>query len=230
MKRYNRIFSSLLIFISFLAYNSCKKETVTATPISLNYFPTGVGSWREYEVDSIYHGDNDNNNDDSVYSYHFYIREIIDSVFEDIQGRTIQSIKRYRRNDTLQSWSLSNVWTQFLSPVNAYRTEDNISLHKLSFPINSSVTWNANDANTLDEESNFYEYFHEPGKFNYHNFDSTLSVIQADENNYVLRLFGNEIYATGVGLVYKERDELHKKNGIVVSGLEYRMVISAFGK
>jgi hypothetical protein len=223
-------FRILLLFILIVAINSCKKETIEATPVSLNYFPTSVGTWTEYIVDSVYHGENDNNNDDSVYSYHFFIREVIDSSFEDIEGRVIQTIKRYRKNDSLDNWTLSNVWTQRLSPVNAYRTEDNVSLHKLSFPISSSVSWNANDANTLDEENNFYEYFHEPGGYADLNFDSTLSVIQINENNYIARNFGNEIYATGVGLIYKERDELRKKNGIVVAGMEYKMVISGFGR
>jgi hypothetical protein len=218
-----------LFLLVLLISSSCKKESVTAIPVSLNYFPVTVGLWKEYTVDSVYHADTDNNNDDSVYRYHFYIREVIDSSYTDNEGRSIQVIRRYKRSDTLSTWNIINVWTQRLSSINAYRTEDNISLHKLSFPINSSITWNANDANTGEEEINYYEYFHEPDIFNNITFDSTTSVMQVNENNYVMKQFGNEIYATGVGLIFKERDELSKKNGVVVSGFEYKMTIRSWG-
>ena len=75
----------------------------------------------------------------------------------------------------------------------------------------------------------FYDYYHEPATFNSLNFDSTISIIQIDENNYVEKMYGNEIYAAGIGLVYKERDELGKQNGVVVKGLEYRMKIIGYG-
>ncbi len=221
-------FCALAIGI-LLSYYSCKKEVITVPTVSYNYFPVKIGTWTEYEVDSVYHSENDNNNDDSVYSYHFYIKEVIDSSFIDNAGRQTEIIKRYRRNDTLEIWRLSCVWTQRLNSINAYRTEDNVSFHKLSFPINSSISWNVNDANTYDEEINSYEYFHQPGVLNGLSFDSTLSVLQVDENNFISRIFGKEIYATGIGLVFKQRDDLGKRSGVVVSGVEYKMVLTGFG-
>ena len=183
-----------------------------------------------YDVDSIYHSENDNNNDDSVYAYHFQIKDKIDSTFIDLEGRANQIRLRYRRdNDTMQ-WELSDVWTQYLSSTSAYLTEDNIKYHKLSFPINSTASWNGNDSNTEEEEIYFYDYFHVGDVINSLSFDSTLSVIQIDENNYVETIFGNEKYAAGVGMIYKERNDLGKTNGQVVKGLEYRMVVVDYGK
>ena len=216
---------TLLIFLS-----GCKRETELVPATTYNYFPVENGKWIEYSVDSIYHSENDNNNDDTVYTFNFQIREEIDSSYNDDSGRSIQVIKRYRRTDSQKPWTLSVVWTQFLSTSIAYRTEDNITYHKLSFPINSSISWNGNDANTLDEEMYFYDYYHEPATFNSLNFDSTISIIQIDENNYVEKMYGNEVYAAGIGLVYKERDELGKQNGVVVKGLEYRMKVINFGR
>jgi hypothetical protein len=226
----HKVLQGLLIVFLLASFSGCKKEVVTVPSVTFDYFPTAIGTWREYVCDSVFHADNDNNNDDSVYSSRFYLREIIDSNYIDIEGRRVEIIKRYRRSDTLSTWNILNIWTQRLSTVSAYRVEENINLHKLAFPINSSVIWNSNDANTFDEEPNQYEYFHEPGIFNNMNFDSTLSVIQINDNNYISRQFGNEIYATGVGLIYKERDELGKRNGVVVSGTEFKMVITAYGK
>ena len=198
--------------------------------MSYDYFPIEEGRFIIYDVDSIYHSENDNNNDDSVYAYHFQIKDKIDSTFIDLEGRANQIRLRYRRdNDTMQ-WELSDVWTQYLSSTSAYLTEDNIKYHKLSFPINSTASWNGNDSNTEEEEIYFYDYFHEGDVINSLSFDSTLSVIQIDENNYVETIFGNEKYAAGVGMIYKERNDLGKTNGQVVKGLEYRMVVVDYGK
>jgi hypothetical protein len=197
--------------------------------LSYNYFPTEKGRYVIYNVDSVYHAESDNNNDDSVYSYHFQIKEKIDSTYLDLQGRPNQVLLRYHRNTSNDPWVLTAVWTQYVNSASVYRTEDNIQYHKLSFPINSTATWNGNDANTFDEESYFYDYFHESETINGISFDSTLSVIQVDENNFVEKIFGNEKYATGIGMIYKERDDLGKKNGQVVKGLEYRMTIDSYG-
>ena len=224
-----RFISIFLFLVVLLFLSGCQKETLITPQNYYNYFPIEDGKWIEYTVDSIYHSENDNNNDDSIFSYHFEIREEIDSSFKDGSGRVNQIIKRYRREDALNPWSLTSVWTQMLSSGIAYRTEENITYHKLSFPINSTVTWNGNDANTFDEEIYYYDSFHEPVVINSLTFDSTISVIQINENNYVQKMYGIEIYAAGVGLIYKVRDELGKRNGVVVKGLEYRMIINAFG-
>lgn len=52
-------------------------------------------------MDSIFHAENDNNNDDSVYSYHFQVREEIDTSYADGQGRPTQVVLRYKRNTDL---------------------------------------------------------------------------------------------------------------------------------
>lgn len=221
--------SFFLLSCFALTWFSCKKESVVLPPLSFNYFPTEKGRYIIYDVDSVYHSENDNNNDDSVYAYHYQVKDKIDSSFLDLEGRTNQILLRYRRaNDTLE-WELTNVWTQYLSATSAYLTEDNVQYHKLSFPISSTITWNGNDSNTGQEEFYFYEYYHESDVINGNSFDSTLSVIQIDENNYVEKLFGNEKYAVGVGLIYKERDDLGKRNGQIVKGMEYKMVVIDYG-
>ena len=231
-KNVNRLifFFSVLTFIFLIVLLGCKKEVITPSSVSFNYFPSEIGTWVEYHVDSIFHSEDDNHNDDSVFTFHFEIKDRIDSSYIDIEGRNIQIVKRFHRNDSLSEWTLSNVWTQRLNSLNAYRTEDNITYHKLSFPIKSTTTWNSNDANTLDEELCMYEYFHEPGIFNSLSFDSTLSVLEVDQDNYIMKKYGNEIYASGIGLIYKERIDLEKNNGIIVSGLEYKMVVKGYGK
>ncbi len=73
----------LLLCISMLTWFSCKKETVVLPALSYNYFPVEKGRFVVYDVDSIYHSENDNNNelslsdystqDDSIPSYKLYV-------------------------------------------------------------------------------------------------------------------------------------------------------------
>jgi len=222
--------SILLITLLSIAFSQgCKKESLNIDYSLHNYFPTTQGLWKEFVVDSIYHGENDNDNDDSVYVFQYQVREEIDSAFIDGEGRRSEIVVRYFRSDSNASWSVCNVWTQVITPQGAYRTENNIPYHKLAIPINTHTEWDGNDANTLDEELYEYEYFHTPGVVNNLSFDSTLSVLQIDENNYVEKIYGKEIYATGIGMIFKQRDELGKKNGIIVKGLEYQMRLINYG-
>ena len=228
IKQKQNIFLLLLSLTAFTWY-SCKKESVEAPALSYNYFPTESGKYIIYDVDSIYHSETDNNNDDSVFSYHFQIKDKIDSSFIDLEGRLNQVRLRYHRDNDTLPWQLTEVWTQYLSSTSAYLTEENIKYHKLSFPINATITWNGNDSNTEEEELYYYDYFHESDVLNGLSFDSTLSVIQIDENNFVETIYGNEKYAAGVGMIYKEHNDLGKTNGQVVKGLEYKMVVVEYG-
>ena len=80
------------------------------------------------------HAENDNNNDDSVYTFHYEVLEQIDSSFIDGSGRSAQVLKRYHRLTDGDPWNLTSVWTQTLTVSAAYRFEDNITFHKLAFP------------------------------------------------------------------------------------------------
>jgi len=228
LKAFPERFFILLILFSGL-FHSCKKESTVPIQPSYNYFPVERGRWVEYLVDSVYHGENDNNNDDSVYAFQFQLREEIDSTFVNGQGQESQIIKRFSRNHSGEDWTIVGVWTQTLTLTGAYRTEDNIPFQKLAFPISTEISWNGNAANTRAEEMYFYDSFHEPHGIGSHQFDSTLSVIQIDEENYIERIYGVEKYAAGVGLIFKQRDDLGKRNGIVIKGLEYKMTLLDYG-
>ncbi len=219
----------LLPLLLLLVISSCKKETIIPVAPSYNYFPVEKDRWVEYDVDSVFHGENDNNNDDSVYTFHFQVREEIDSSYINGEGQEAQILVRYKRTNENEDWTLVSVWTQTLSLTGAYRIEDNVPYHKLAFPINSSVTWDGNDANTEAEEMYSYDSFHQEASVGGILFDSTLTVIQIDEENFIERIFGKEKYAAGVGLIFKQRDNLGKRNGVVVKGLEYKMTLRDFG-
>ncbi len=220
--------AGMLLTIALLT--SCGKESLEIPSPSFNYFPTENGKYVIYDVDSIVHSTDDNDNDDSVYYYHYQVKMVIDTSFIDGEGRERQVVARYYRNDTTQDWSINIVWSESLTSTSAYMWEDNVPYHKLGFPINSTITWNGNDKNTLDEEMYHYKDIHSSKTINNISFDSTLTVIQRDDNNFVERIYGAEIYCSGIGMIYKERNNLRKTAGSVVSGTEFKMRVISFGE
>jgi hypothetical protein len=227
--RYPLFYLACFIGLLLPLLSSCKKEKQDPLPVTFDYFPTERGRFVVFEVDSVVHAENDNNNDDSVYRYHYQVMEQIDSSYTDGSGRPAQVLKRYHRLTDNDSWNLTAVWTQTLTVSAAYRFEDNVTYHKLAFPISDNISWNGNDMNTLEEELYSYEDFHVNRSVNGLAFDSTLAVLQRDDNNFVERVYGQEIYANGVGLIRRQRDDLGKRNGIVVKGTEFTMQVIDFG-
>jgi hypothetical protein len=217
----------LVLSISLLS--SCGKETMEITSPSYNYFPTERGKFVIYNVDSIVHATNDHDNDDSVYYYSYQVKEVIDSSIIDGEGIERQIVIRYFRSDTTQDWNINSIWTQSLNSTSAYRWEENIPYHKLSFPISGNIEWNGNDKNTLDEVLLQYEDIHQPYSINGLSFDSTIVVTDNAIPNAVEDISNLEVYATGVGMIYKENINLRKTSGQVVSGIEFTMTVFSYG-
>lgn len=217
------------VVLSFSILSSCGKETLEIPSPSFNYFPTEKGKFVVYNVDSIVHSTEDNNNDDSVFYFHYQVKEVIDSSFIDGEGSERQILIRYSRQDSTQAWTFSSVWTQLLNSTSAYRWEENIPYHKLSFPISSDIEWNQNDKNILDEVLFQYEEIHSSRTLNNMSFDSTIVVTDNAVPNFVEDISNKEIYAAGIGMIYKKNKDLRKTSGLVVSGTELTMTIDSFG-
>src|SRR5690348_6615581 len=88
-----------VVLLSFSILSSCGKETLDLPEPSYNYFPTTAGSFVIYDVDSIVHSTNDNENDDSVYFFHYQVKEVVDTSFIDGEGKERQVVLRYFRQD-----------------------------------------------------------------------------------------------------------------------------------
>ena len=74
--------------------------------LGYNYFPADIGVWVVYDVDSIVYNDFT----DSVETYNYQIKEIVESAFIDGEGRETRRLERYiRLTDTLP-WSINDVW------------------------------------------------------------------------------------------------------------------------
>jgi len=185
---------------------SCNDDETSNTPSGLiySYFPVNVGHEVIYDVVHITKDDFNSDDDTAIYQ----VKEIIESQFEDNEGRTTQRIERYTRSTPNDPWVISDVWTSNLTPTRAEKKEENISYVKLVFPINTNAEWNGNTLNTLEPQTYSYMNIHESDMVGGITFDSTISVLQNEIDYFTNYGYEIEKFAPGVGLIYKQKDSI----------------------
>lgn len=212
-----------------------------------NYFPTDIGYYVVYDVDSFYHNDFTS----KVDTFKFQLKEKIQSIYNDNQNRSTVRLERYKKNYSktisysAMPWSLKNVWSENLTTSSGEKVEENIRYIKLKFPVKESQEWNGNAQNTLGEKNYKYEFFDLPRTIGGIHFDSVLQVTQYDDkfSNLVEHKYYVEKYARNYGLVYKQVIDVQSQPGSptpsgffsipimqrITSGVQYTMTVNSYG-
>jgi hypothetical protein len=206
-KMKNLSFLIIIFIILSSGLNSCKKDPGAVVDLGYNYFPEEAGRYVIYNVDSIFYKDN-------YYpakkdSFKFQIKEKVQSIFTDNEGRPTMRLERYIKyyNPAVpysaMNWTLRNVWVQNKTARTAEKVEENLRYIKLLFPVDLEKEWNGNAYNTLEEENYSYNFIDKERTIGNIHFDSVLQVDQHNETNLVLQNIHEEKYARNVGLIYK---------------------------
>jgi hypothetical protein len=229
----------VLISLFLIALVSCKKDT-QVLDVGYEYFPETIGKYVIYEGDSIIYDEEGNAPHDTI---RFQVKEVIESIYTDNQGRPTMRIERYKKmyNDTLpynnMPWILSDVWAANRTSTTAERVEENVRFIKLIFPVKEDQSWNGNAQNTLEEWPYEITSAHESETVNNLSFDSVAVVLQNDDENLVERKYGVEKYARDIGLIYKEylvldkqkKDSLDFPPFDDTTGIWYRLKVIGYG-
>lgn len=195
MKRY-------IVLGFIIAYGfSCKKENQIKMDLGKAYYPSKHGHWIIYHVDSTYFG-----TDTLVRSFH--IKELVDSIYDD-HGNQIQIIKRYSRKADQLNWSILDVWTATVTGARVEKVEENKRIVKMIFPVVENEKWDGNALNSSGIQE--YEYEELDAKYILDSlyFDSTVTILQQEENYLTHRWFSKEVYAKNIGMIYFQRDSIH---------------------
>lgn len=220
--------NKFLIVILLFAF-SCKKDEVPPMNFYYDYFPEKVGTWVEsdvvyIEVDEI----------SAVYdTTRYQLREIIESTFIDNQGRPSLRIERYWRTSDTLPWVIKDIWYATRTSTQAEKIEENVRYLKMTFQVNSDKKWNGNIYNTLAEEEYEYDLIHEPLSIGSLNFDSTTTVLQRLNYNFIEDDEAYEIYAMNVGMI-KKLDQYfyitYVSGNPKYNGYSYSQIATAYGQ
>jgi len=218
----------LFVFIVGFIVVSCNKDKTTPF-MGDTYFPNKVGYWVEYEVDSMYHNKDLSPKSDT---FNYLLREEITEQFVDNEGRLTSRIERYTRPNQADSWTISAVWYSNLLDSRAERVENNQRIVKLVFPMRKGKTWDGNAYNVFDYESFEYEKVNYSGTVNDLIFDSLVYVNQIENKNFIEHQDFMEIFAAGIGLVYKREKDLEISFGDSTNidrGYELYQKVTSYG-
>ena len=196
-----------IYFILLVIISSCKPIDYDNINYYYNYFPLQINQEKEFLVTNIVHSSF--GRDTSSY----FLKEIITDYNINIEGDTVYTLERYWKVDSSLSYEIKDVWTSKRNLGAGYLNEENITYTKLIFPLSLNIFWNGNAFNNLDYQEYSIESLNIPFQLNDLIFDSTVTVIQNYKSNLLEFENAKEIYATGIGLIYKEDVQLEINSG-----------------
>jgi hypothetical protein len=214
-----QFYTFLLLLSLGLMMSNCTKTQIESTPPTIsmsNYYPLTVGKWIHYRLDSTVY--TSLNTIKTVRTY--YILDSIEAKITDNNGNDLFRIRRMMRDniDTTR-WKDNATFLVTPSSTSIQFSENNLKFTKLVNPVREFISWKGNSA--IDVADNFlrfyenwdytYENVGQPLTINNINFPETITVNQIDQTNgdpnnknyYYSITKSSEIYAKGIGLVYK---------------------------
>ncbi|MGI8951838.1 MAG: hypothetical protein ACR2FN_09675 [Chitinophagaceae bacterium] len=212
----------LIIISFFVVISSCKKQTETpGYSLMSDYYPLNVGRTFIYKMDSTITAPFGA----SLFTVAFTAKDTIQSTFLDNQGRTSYRVDRFT-SDSLQTQPWQYKSSYFITPtaIDIEVVDDNnYRFIKLVSPVVEGRTWKGNSYIDTKSANSPVQYL-DDWNYTYQNvnaaytvlkgtLDSTITILQQDEslpdstfnpnNLYQERNYSIEIYAKGVGLIYK---------------------------
>lgn len=163
------------------------------------YFGMEEGRYVIYQVTDIFHDDNLNVHDTSIYQ----LKTVWGDVYVDNEGREGREYLLYKRANASAPWVSIDVWHGVIDGIRAELVEENERKVKLVFAPTVSKEWDAHAYTTLDELPCYYRDIHGDTTLQGVLYDSTLVVEQYSEGNLIEVNRQYEMYAKYIGLIYK---------------------------
>ena len=192
-----------------IVISSC--STDSAKPNDLNYFPLRVGQYWIYNVEEtaiLRTACSDNGVTSSIYE----LKVIVTDSFPNTEKGFTYVFQRLKRANAQATWTPFETWSAQIKNNQVLVNESNVIYVKLINPLADGLKWNGNlynnevELNNLNEDD--YTIFNKGKAYATslgQNFTNTVTVNQNDEDSNILyRDTRTEIYAFGVGLVYRE--------------------------
>lgn len=209
----------LACLFSLLVLNACKKETEEFKTAAIEDFaPLAPGKFIIYQLDTFKYLPFSLK--DTTISYQ--VKHEVDALINDNLGRPSYRIIRYIRRTAQQLWTPDNSFTAINTGIGLEFIENNQRFLKLKLPVKEGYSWKGNSyidtyslnstVRYLDDWDYTYENVNEPLTLGNARLDSTIKVNQreeiignpADPKSYSEKNIGIEIYAKGIGLVYRK--------------------------
>ncbi len=213
----------LILLFAFIAGCQSTKTEIVTPPLS-EYFPLTVGKYLIYRLDSTVATSDGIVNNGKLVVRSYRVKDLVEAEITDALGRKSYRIVRsisdtngvlpYRNIATLLALNTGD-WVEYV--------DNNLRFMKMRFPVQDAFEWKGNsfiDASSASSNLRYlndwtyrYEKINQPFTTLGKTYANTISVFQADETSppgpfdpkfYQQVNKANEVYAKGIGLVYKK--------------------------
>ncbi|MDJ1501500.1 hypothetical protein [Xanthocytophaga agilis] len=223
----------LFIIGALIIFWGCNSSEETPSPTRLGYdfYPLEVGQYAVYDIFEVKY---------QIYTkpdtHTYQVKELVYDTITDLTNEPAFILYRYSRANSSSTWELDSAWLTKRTSYVALRKENNVDYVRLSFPLKEGLKWNGNQYNSYGEEMYEASSFDQPYQVLDSTYDKTVTILQRDEVNAVLKDRRMDVYARNTGLIYKERIQLtYLQNGGTVGngdidhGTYYIQKIREFG-
>jgi hypothetical protein len=189
----------------------CTEVTDLSNDIGREYYPVKVGNYWIYDVSETTF--TNQFLQDPADSITYQVRERVDTVFRNQAGELTYRVIRSRRSQAGEPWSQDSVVTINKSASDLRYTRDNLKTVKLIFPPAENKKWNGNAFNAREPEEFSFTQVSQPFSLGDSTYNNTVRVVQAWNENLVELDDRHEVYALGIGLIYKRIIDFDYCNG-----------------
>lgn len=223
-------FFFVLLVAGSLLWQCSETKEVDPNSLGTEYYPLKTGIFRVYDV----HGVKYNSVIDSV-EFSYLLKETITDSFTNLESGISYILERQKKYEENGGWEIDSIWTSRKDDRTATLVENNVAIVSLTFPLVENKTWDGNKLNGEDEAQFEMKDIQKPYEDSYGYYQESVTVIQDYlPPNVVNYISQKEIYARGIGLVYKENVKLeYQQNGpegIIRSGLKYYQHLLEYGE
>ena len=219
--RLTNVLMGCFTVIGFILAGCTKESAVVTLPDLDEYYPMQTGRVLVYRLDSSlipFSG-----SELEVKSYH--ARDSIADTIRDNKGRLSYRVYRFV-TDTLEEGPWQPTGTFVVTPLESsieVLDDYNLRFIKLTQPLRNDFSWSGNsyiDTKTagspyqyMDGWNYIYQNMDQPYTVIKGTIDNTVTILQQDETsppgpfdpgNYQQRNYSTEVYAKGIGMIYKE--------------------------
>src|SRR5690606_37036466 len=111
---------------------------------------------------------------------HYQLKELLESTFIDNAGRLVYRLERFKRDSSHHEWQIADVWMVTNTDLRLEKTEENVRILKLIFPVKEGESWDGNAYNNEQEVDYEYASVNEALSLGNFTFMETATVIQKD--------------------------------------------------
>lgn len=238
---YQRLSLLLAGFLAIFAY-SCKKieKTNYTGEYTKSYYPLQIGKYVVYDLDSVIWDDFQCTRSE----FRYQMRYTVADTFRDNANRLSYRIDAHIRTIDTANWRPHRVI--YITPTtnSIEYVEGNVRFIKMVFPVSNGTYWLGNAMISADDAD--YQYFQgweyrfanigEKFSTGFVDVENTVTINQVNRqinnpelqpNTYAEKTFGKEIYAFGIGMVYREMTRWVYDPGVVSCRRGYSVVMRA---